>query len=99
MLETNDNYILTYDRGAYDLAFHSTLAELFTLKLSAPIRNASIGSGDSFVVITDETGYKSTVTVYGASSVRKTTTCGAGVPRTITFRMPCSRRPAPICAQ
>jgi len=68
VLETNDNYILTYDRGAYDLAFHSTLAELFTLKLSAPIRNASIGSGDSFVVITDETGYKSTVTVYGASS-------------------------------
>ena len=68
VLETNDNYILAYDRGAYDLSFYSTLTELFSIKSTAPIRNASIGSGDSFAVITDETGYKSTVTVYGASS-------------------------------
>ena len=68
VLETNDNYVLAYDRGAYQLSFSSVLTELFSLKLTDPIRNASIGSGDSFSIITDETGYKSTVTVYSASS-------------------------------
>lgn len=67
-LDTNDTYILAYDRGGTQLSFHSALATLFSLELEAPIRNATIGAGDSFTVVTDESGYKSTVAVYGASS-------------------------------
>lgn len=68
VIDTNNNYVLVYDRGAYDFSFCSTLTQLFSLKLTSPIRTASIGSGDNFVVVTDETGYKSAVTVYSASS-------------------------------
>ncbi len=67
-LAANPNYILAYDRGGYDLSFSSSLTQLFSLKLKSPIRTASIGYADNCVVITDEAGYKSTVTVYSASS-------------------------------
>lgn len=68
VLDTNDNYVMAYDRNGYNLSFSSILTQMFTVKSSAPIRNASIGASDNCVVITDETGYKSTVTVYSASS-------------------------------
>ena len=50
------------------MSFSSGLTQLFSLKLKSPIRTASIGYGDNCAVITDEAGYKSTVTVYSASS-------------------------------
>ena len=68
VLETNQNYILAYNRGGYEFSFSSELTQLFAVTSTAPIRTASIGYGDNCVVITDEAGYKSTVTVYSASS-------------------------------
>lgn len=68
VLDTNKNYILAYDRGGYDFSFSSELTQLFSVTSPVPIRTASIGYGDNCAVITDEAGYKSTVTVYSASS-------------------------------
>lgn len=68
VLDTNENYILAYDRGGYEFSFSSELTQMFSVTSTAPIRTASIGYGDNCAVITDEAGYKSTVTVYSASS-------------------------------
>lgn len=68
VLQSNDNYLLSFDRGAYDVTLSSPLATVLSLKLTSPILNAALGSDNSFVVVTDETGYKSAVTVYSTIS-------------------------------
>lgn len=67
-LQSNASHVLTFDRGGYDVTLASPLTPVLQLKLRSPILNASLGSDDRFVIVTDEAGYKSAVTVYSPIS-------------------------------
>ena len=66
VLDTAGEYILAYDRGGTGLTVTNALAPLFQTQLSSPILSASLSESGSFAVVSDETGYRSAVTVFTA---------------------------------
>ena len=67
VIDTCDKYILAYDRGGTSLTLANTLTTIQDFQFESPILSASIGDAGNFAVITDESGYKSAVTVFNAS--------------------------------
>ena len=64
VLRASDRYLLTFDRGANRFTVSNTLSQLFTHSTRSSINSADIANNGNVVVVTDEAGYKSAVTVY-----------------------------------
>lgn len=64
VVEASDDYVLVYDRGGTKAALTNSAAPIAELELSSPILTGSIGRDGRFVLVTDEQGYHSAVTVY-----------------------------------
>lgn len=63
-LDAAKDRVLAYDRGGYGITVTSGAAQVLQMELECPIQAASLCQDGSFVVITDEQGYKSAVTVF-----------------------------------
>lgn len=66
VVETNGDYVLAYDRGGMQAALVNAAGPTAELTLSSPIITGSIGKGGRFVLVTDEQGYHTAVSVYDA---------------------------------
>lgn len=63
VLEAGRSHLLCYDRGGTGVTVANALSPTYQISLSSPILSASIGDSGIACVVTDETGYKSAVTV------------------------------------
>lgn len=63
-LQANDRVVCAYDRGGTALSFSNGIALTAQVTTTSPIVSANLGDTGGVAVITDETGYKSAVTVY-----------------------------------
>jgi hypothetical protein len=66
-VEVSDTQALIYDRGGTGLTVANALSPVYQKTLECSILSASIGKNGNVVVVTDETGYKTAVTVLGGS--------------------------------
>lgn len=66
-LNTNDKFIMIFDRDGYDVRLYNSFAEVFHKKFSGKIINASINKTGYFTVISKSEGYKAAVTVFNSS--------------------------------
>lgn len=67
VVETSDSYVLVYDRGGMEAMLTNSAASTAELTLSSPILTGSIGQDGRFVLVTDEQGYRTAVTIYDTS--------------------------------
>ncbi len=63
-VDASSQYILVYNKNGTDLTLANSAAAMGSLKLSSPILSARMGTHSTFAVITDESGYRTAVTVY-----------------------------------
>lgn len=63
-VDASSQYILVYNKNGTELTLANSAAELGTLKLNSPILSVCMGESNQFAVITDESGYRTAVTVY-----------------------------------
>ena len=64
VVESSTDYALVYDRGGTKAALVNSAAPTAELELSSPILSGSLGRDGHFVLVTDEQGYRTSVTVY-----------------------------------
>ncbi len=64
VVETVDNFILSYDRGGNMASLANGTKRLCTLTSNAPIINGAISPDGHFAIITAEQGYKTVISVY-----------------------------------
>lgn len=67
VVETNDDYVLVYDRGGVGAMLTNSAAPVAQLTLSSSIITGTLGQHGQFVLVTDEQGYRTAVTVYDTS--------------------------------
>ena len=67
VVEASDDYVLVYDRGGTKAALTNSAAPTAELELSSSILTGSIGQDGRFVLVTDESGYRTAVTIYSTS--------------------------------
>lgn len=60
----SDRYVLAYDKNGYQAVLTSNVAEASRQKTDASILSATVGMLGDYALITNESGYKSAVTVY-----------------------------------
>ena len=65
--DASSQYILMYNKNGTDLTLTNSAAEIGSLSLNSPILSARMGAHNTFSVITDESGYRTAVTVYNDS--------------------------------
>ena len=63
-IEVSDSLILAFDQGGRTASLSNALTSLCEVKTESPILSASIGENGGFVLVTDESGYKTAVAVY-----------------------------------
>ena len=63
-VDASSQYILVYNKNGTDLTLANSAAAIGSLKLNSPILSARMGAHSTFAVITDESGYRTAVTVY-----------------------------------
>ena len=66
VVESSTDYALVYDRGGTKAALVNSAAPTAELELSSPILTGSLGRDGHFVLVTDEQGYRSSVTVFSS---------------------------------
>ena len=64
VVEAANHYVLVYDRGGMEAILTNSAAPTAELTLASPILTGSIGRDGRFVLVTDEQGYRTAVTVY-----------------------------------
>ena len=64
VVEAANHYVLVYDRGGMEAILTNSAAPTAELTLASPILTGSIGRDGHFVLVTDEQGYRTAVTVY-----------------------------------
>ena len=67
VVEANSSYVLVYDRGGMRAALTNSATVVAELDLGSAIITGSIGRDGKFVLVTDDQGYRTAVTVYDAS--------------------------------
>lgn len=65
-LDTAGEYVLAYDRGSTGITLASALAPRFQTTMTSNILCATVAQNGNCAVVTDESGYKSAVTVLDA---------------------------------
>lgn len=71
VMRASNQYLLVFDRGANRFTVTNTLSELYSQTMSSPVTNGEISSDGSVVIVTDEVGYKSAVSVYNIEEINK----------------------------
>lgn len=66
-VEACGDYVLAYDRGGLSAVLANAIAPVATLSLESPIITGSLGQDGSFVLVLDESGYRTAVAVYDSS--------------------------------
>ena len=61
---TSDEYVLIYDRGGTGFCVANGYAEYLNAQTESPILTASMNREGAFALVTDESGYRSAVSVY-----------------------------------
>ena len=67
VVESSADYVLVYDRGGTKAALAGSAGPTAELSLSSSILTGSIGRDGRFVLVTDEQGYRTAVSVYSTS--------------------------------
>lgn len=63
-VETSDSLVLVYDRGGKGAVLANALSPVCEVKVDSPIISGSIGENGGFVLVTDESGWKTAAAVY-----------------------------------
>ncbi len=63
-VETSNSMVLAYDRGGRNATLANAITPLCEVRLDSPILSGAIGENGGFVLITDESGYKTAASVY-----------------------------------
>lgn len=71
VLTSCGDYVLAFDRGGYGLTLASELAVSSRQTLESPIISASLGESGDYAVVTNESGYRSAVTVFSAAGKQR----------------------------
>ena len=71
VLLKNDRYVLAYDREGYGATLCSAIAVASRQTLPAPILSGCLGETGDYALITNEAGYKSTVTVFSSGGKQR----------------------------
>ncbi len=70
VVEASDSLVLVYDRGGDGAALANALTPVCEIETDAGILSGTIGENGGFVLVTDDSGYKSAVSVYNNSGKR-----------------------------
>lgn len=63
-IRVSEDYVLLYDRNGTGFCVANSYAEYLNENTDSPILTASINENGDFALVTDQTGYRSAVTVY-----------------------------------
>lgn len=63
-IRVSEDYVLLYDRNGTGFCVANSYAEYLNENTDSPILTASINANGDFALVTDQTGYRSAVTVY-----------------------------------
>ena len=66
---TSDDFVLVYDRGGTGVCVANGYAEYLNTQTESPILTASMNAEGAFALVTDESGYRSAVSVYSPKQV------------------------------
>lgn len=70
-VQANDRVVLVYNRAGYDFMLSNGLATTARVTLGSPIISADLGEMGGLTVVTDESGYKTAVTVFDEAGVQR----------------------------
>lgn len=70
VVETSDSLVLVYDRGGRGATLANALTPICSVETESPILSGAIGENGGFVLVTDESGYKTAAAVYNNSGRR-----------------------------
>lgn len=64
VVETSDSLVLVYDRGGRGAALANALTPICEVEVGSPIISGAIGENGGFVLVTDESGFKTAAAVH-----------------------------------
>jgi hypothetical protein len=70
-LLSNEHYVFAYDRGGYSAMLTTSISVTSKVTLESPIITGCLGQNGDYALITNETGYKSAVTVFSANGEQR----------------------------